>query len=213
MKMFLVDTGEDLRRVRKRLRLTQSEMAERLGTTRARYKNWEYDLANPPSYVMEEVKKYNAEAAVQSAILKLAAIPMAQVPLVGKASAGPGSTAEGDDDFLSVPVHMAREGACGYIVEGDSMLPWLQPGDALVAMEHPQPKLNYAFLIRRPSGEVSVKVLKWDRGQIVYRSVNPSYKDEDPTGILMGYVIGIYRVEGTHEKMEFDPSGLKPQFD
>lgn len=49
------DVGGQLKRWRTRLRLTQKEVAERLGISRERYANWENGKSNPPPAFMAQL--------------------------------------------------------------------------------------------------------------------------------------------------------------
>lgn len=48
--------ANDLRVFRKRLRLTQQEMASRIGASRGQYANWEVGTANPPLEYLRRLK-------------------------------------------------------------------------------------------------------------------------------------------------------------
>lgn len=142
---------------------------------------------------------------------RIATLPVKAIPVIGRASAGPGA----DDHFESeiyIPAHMATaHGVCGYIAEGDSMMPWIHPGDIVVVRPHHSERLGYAFLIEREPGTYSVKMLGYDGKEWEFRSLNPKYEPERSPARLIGYVIGIYRLIGSTETMMLDQNGLRPQ--
>lgn len=138
-------------------------------------------------------------------------MPMTRVPIVGRASAGDGSYDHpelGED--IEIPAHMSIRPSAAYVASGDSMMPWIHPGDIVVARLHKEPKPNYAMLVRRQDDSVSVKIVRYDNGWKLI-SLNESY-DPVPADVeFMGYVTGIYRVNGTRVYMEFDSVGLRPE--
>lgn len=207
MQLLLMasENGRQLRAIRMRMNLTQEEFATRLGVTRARYKNWEYGLAEAPDEIVLKAVGLDSYREVT-----IKGIPLAPIPVVGAASAGEGSQFHPDLDQLWVPQYMARLDSRGWEAEGDSMLPWIQPGDIVVARDYKSPKLGYPFMIRREDGSTSVKILAYDQDW-VYKSLNPKYDPEPARGELLGYVIGIYRSEGTFETTLYDPNGLRPK--
>ena len=143
-------------------------------------------------------------------------MPMKKVPIVGAASAGPGTDGHGDEDELEVPEVMYRHGLTGWRVEGDSMYPWLVPGDIVLVRETKREKPGYAFLVRTQSGEVRVKMLAHDpKKGFVFRSVNRDrFPDEElATGELIGLVTGHYHAEGTEHVIRSDDQGLKYKVD
>jgi SOS-response transcriptional repressor LexA len=209
MTIFLVDKENIFRQVRRKLRLNQEEFAELLGVNRQRYKHWEYDTATPPPEMLEKVESMAANILRPDEGLK--GMPMVKIPVVGRTSAGPGADMGTADDFeVWVPQHMLTDTSTGWVAEGDSMMPWIQPGDVVIAKESPTPRLNYAFLILRDDGTCSVKVLKWKGEEYEYLSLNPRYDPEPARGRLLGYVTGIYRAVGSHESIENDYNGLRP---
>lgn len=199
------ENGETLRRIRQNLRMSQAEFAKKLGVTRERYKNWEYGAAEPPGNVMQ-----TAESMSEYRKVDLESLPMARIRVVGSASAGAGSEIHPEFESAWVPKHMAQLDSSGWVAEGDSMMPWIQYGDVVVAKDCKTPRINYPFMVRRPDGAVSVKIIAFDGTQYLYRSLNPRYPDEPAEGELIGYVIGIYRIQGSTESILFDPNGLRP---
>ncbi len=205
----LVNENDLLREARRALRMTLEEFAVAIGVPTQKYKNYEYGRTKVPESVVREAQRIYAPTQRQD-IQPIAPIPMVKVPVVGAASAGPGTEAGEYEGYVWVPQHMASSPSNAWVAEGDSMMPWIQPGDIVIAREMRTPKINKAFLFRREDGTVSVKVIRWKQGSFIYQSINPAYPDDSATSELLGIVTGIYRVNGTHEMIELDSSGLMP---
>lgn len=136
-------------------------------------------------------------------------LPLAPIQIVGSASAGPGADSIDEQEPLYVPAHMAREDCRGFIVENDSMLPHLQPGDISIVRQWKVPRLHRVNLIRDGDSHLRLKEVLQRRGRFVAHSYNPDYEDEALQGDIVGYLVGIYRVQGFREEMYFDPQGLE----
>lgn len=54
--------SEQLRDLRKRLRYTQAEMAEKVGASRTQYANWEYGISNMPPDAVERLAELGLNA-------------------------------------------------------------------------------------------------------------------------------------------------------
>lgn len=191
------------------MHLTQTEMAERLGVSRAKYKNWEYGT-EPPFRIIETAELLSlAEGNTVGGVKSIRKLPMAKVPIVGSVSAGAG-TDDNFEDMIYVPAHMVNEPSNAWVAEGDSMMPWIQPGDIIIAKDHRVQRINTPFLVRREDGTISVKVLKFRDGSWILHSLNPAYNDEPAEVELIVYVTGIYRVQGSLETMICNNNGLVP---
>jgi phage repressor protein C with HTH and peptisase S24 domain len=136
---------------------------------------------------------------------------MVRLPLVGKASAGDGEhNVDADDAWAMLPEVFGGPDHLAFVIEGDSMMPALEPGDIAVFKESHQPRSKVAFLVKDRDG-YRVKQIRWNRtdGEWVLRSLNPKYADERiEGGQLLGFLIGLYRQRGTRYKMDLDLSGL-----
>ena len=194
-----------------------------LDTTRATYKNWEANISIPDEAVSKlqslgfwdgnELRALDAKqvgAKSEGRRVSLAGLPMAQVPIIGRASAGPGlANVDPDESSIWVPMNLAQIGGVGWMVDGESMMPALEPGDIALFREHRQPKRGYTFLVRTPDREERVKIMDWDGTQWILKSLNPSFAPEPVAGHeLLGFLIGWYKVRGTREDIASDPAGL-----
>lgn len=146
--------------------------------------------------------------------VSLAGTPLVPVKVVGYASAGPGtSNVDEISELVFVPAVLADMGGLGWIVDGESMLPALMPGDVALFREWRQPRVRVPFLILTRDGDYRVKRLVWHDARWHYESINPDFpiepmKDGDQ---LQGYLIGWYRTRGLRETLDSDPDGLTLQ--
>ena len=202
-----------MRQIRERLRMTQKEFAAALGVDRARYKNWEYQHTAPPADLIAKAEQMvsGQEPSEVGPLMPVRPMPMVRIPVVGHVSAGPGADAAEIEKELYIPADMAPvPGVTAYVAEGDSMMPWIHPGDIVIIRPHQTERLGFAFLVERADGSYSLKMLAHDGQDWELRSLNPKYEPERSHARLIGYVIGIYRLSGTTEITMLDSAGLRP---
>lgn len=210
--------AKELRELRILSGLNARQFADKLGLTHSRYRNYEYgQVKNIPKDVLESARRVSAmyPASTDSTILKsVRGLPMAKVRVIGRVSAGEGAN-ENDyiEDELYVPSSLANLGGSGWLVQGDSMMPLLEPGDVALFREFPQPRRGYPFLVQSPDGDYRVKVIDYEKGEWILKSLNRHYPDESlGHHRILGYLIGWYRVRGARETLDSDPNGLKIEF-
>lgn len=203
--------------------IKQTDFAKLIGVSQGRLANWEIGKHDPPADILAsaaEVLHVSQEWLItgkrpislnESAhTYKLNPAPTGRLKIVGSASAGPGNGDHPDDDELDgVPAELCMPDYCGFIVEGDSMMPVLLPGDVAVFKIHRTEKFGYVWLIRRPDKNISVKKLEYDNGPVLH-SVNPIYSPEIASGVeLLGFLVGIWRIDGTETIIRHNPYGIR----
>lgn len=217
MLLMADNINEELRAWREGRKLKQREAADLLGLSRAYYANLEYGQSIPLR-VMDQLKALGyGEASLdrQSEGRRVSLLfgTMARIPIVGRASAGDGITnVDPDENTVEVPASLRQIGGIGYVIDGDSMMPALQPGDVALFRETHQPRNGFTFLLKR-EGEYRCKNIAWRGGEWVMESLNPN-KDRYPDDSLIdwqiiGMLVGWYRSIGSYEKLEADPHGLR----
>lgn len=145
-------------------------------------------------------------------IMRPRAMDMKPIKVVGLVAAGDGAM-NVDTEFgeVLVPANLAGPDHLGWTVDGDSMMPALEPGDIAVFKEETHPSSKFAYLVKTREG-LRCKRLQWslNDGKWLMESLNPAYPPEDMSNAqLLGKLIGYYRVRGLHEKFEADPGGLR----
>lgn len=215
--------------------LKQRDLAKKLGVSTSLIGMWESDSQQVPRKRLEELQdlfgvpvswfledtdtvpplpmlaKEMPAIYTSGKLLSVGGIPMAKVPVVGKVAAGNESFGDHSGQFVSVPTVLTHvPGVTGWEVEGDSMMPHLQPGDIALFKPHSQPRTNGVPFLIRQGPEHRCKVLKYESGNWVLHSFNPRYPDEPfpERAQIIGYLVGWYRSKGTRETMDSDSAGL-----
>lgn len=209
---FMPDSNEVLRNWREAKKLKQREAADLLGLSRAYYANLEYGQSIPDR-VMDQLKKlgYGDQSSNEMKRVSLLFGDMAPIPIAGNVSAGDGNTnVDVDEQSIWVPMSLQKLGGIGYVVDGESMMPALQPGDVAVFREMHQPYARFTYLVKTEDAEYRCKNLEWRDNQWTLVSLNPNFRDEPlGSGQLLGMLIGWYRSIGKYEKLEANPDGLR----
>lgn len=213
--------GDELRAWRIATGRTQKEAADLAKIKRSYYANLESNLQGVPAYILDNlaVAGFMAPNTVighdepgtkrELVRVSVGGLPLGEVPIVGAAGAGPQeSNVDIDTRNVWVPMNLANLNGIAFEVEGESMMPCLEPGDIAIFREYRHPKRGYTYLVRK-AYQYRVKNLEMVSGRFVLRSLNPSFEDEPLDGYeLIGYLVGLYRVIGTRETMDSDPGGL-----
>ena len=191
-----------------------NEFAEMLGVAGTTYRNYHYSVTKKvPLEVMTTARSLVSSPAPPTNDghrVSLIFGPMARVPIVGTVSAGPGVTnVDSESDSVYVPMSLQQIGGIGYVIDGDSMMPALQPGDVALFRETYQPRNGFTFLIKK-DGEHRCKNIIWQSGEWVMQSLNNRYAVEPlHDWQILGMLVGWYRSIGSYEKLEADPNGLR----
>lgn len=217
MQLMADNINEELRAWREGRKLKQREAADLLGLSRAYYANLEYGQSIPARIrkQLEELGmgKESPETASDGRRVSLLFGPMVMIPVVGRVAAGEGVyNVDPDEEAVAVPASLKQIGGIGYVIDGDSMMPALQPGDVALFRETHQPRNGFTFLLKR-DGEYRCKNIAWRSGEWIMESLNPN-KDQYPDATMrdwqiLGMLVGWYRSIGSYEKLEADPHGLR----
>ena len=159
---LMADTNEQLRSWREGRRLKQREAADLLGLSRAYYANLEYGQSIPDR-VMGQLKKLGYGKTGEPQDMKRVSLvfgEMGRVPIVGNVSAGHGTyNVDHIEDEAWVPMTLQKLGGIGYVVDGESMMPALQPGDVAVFRKYSQPITRFTYLVKNGIGRSSMQKL------------------------------------------------------
>lgn len=204
----------ELIQIREALGLTIREFAKRIDEPEPRYKNYEYGFTKKvPDRVMQKARVLaeGLRPKPEGRLVSLAGTPLAAIRVVGRVAAGAGEqNVDADESVRYVPQRLADIGGVGWEVDGESMMPALEPGDIALFREHRTPRRGYPFLLQSPREGLRVKIIDWEQNMWVLKSINPSFPKEPlDDHELLGYLIGWYRVRGSRETLDSDPGGLK----
>lgn len=206
--------NEMLYRWRKTNHWTQAEAATRLGIDRAYYAKMETGAQSVSKRVMDLLAQNGVtetgESRSEGRPVSLVFGEMGKIPIVGSVAAGDGNTnVDYAEDEAWVPMSLQRLNGIGYVVDGESMMPALRPGDVAIFREMRTPRARYTYLIKTEASEYRVKNLEWKNNEWTLVSLNPNFRDEAlGPGQLLGILIGWYRVEGKRETIDSNPDGL-----
>lgn len=116
-----------------------------------------------------------------------------KIRIIGSAGAGEGV---GDHpEEMEVDMAMPSGADFGFIVRGDSLMPYVHPGDLLAARPEKRFIYNKLMLIRWPDQSISAKTVVWKDGRTQFRSEN-GYEDIDGGADPVGLVIGVFDLQG-----------------
>lgn len=136
-------------------------------------------------------------------------IPMAEIPLLGGASAGyGGSAADGGSEPVLVPSNMAGPKRSAWVADGLSGWPHIHPGDLIVIQQSVHPKNRKVNLFANADRELSVKQFLYRDGVLFAHSFNPTFEDfvVDPqTCTIIGFMVGLYGKRGGGENHPHGP--------
>jgi phage repressor protein C with HTH and peptisase S24 domain len=133
---------------------------------------------------------------------------MARIRLIGTVSAGPGASDHPEEEDFWIPSRMYTGVEFGFLVEGDSLFPYVHPGDVLIAVPCKQPRYGYPMIVRHPDGSLAAKVIAWSNGRTVLRSTNRL--EDAPADITYeGLVVGLYGYRSGVERAFQATAGLK----
>lgn len=205
-----MDVVSEIRALASRKGLNLKEVASAIGED---YDNFYAAIKGRSAKRMEQIKP-KLELLLGYSSFELSEMPMVPIPVIGFADAGPGYGNESDlsDERLLVPQFIYRPGDVGFQIpiNSYSMSPWLMPGDIIVVEPRKTPAFGLAMLVRKPSGERSVKVVQHKAGQIFLESVNPDFDDDRSPFEIEGLVVGYFRDDLGEVFYRASRRGLKP---
>lgn len=186
--------SEEIRDLRKKLRLTQDKMAEALGVESTTYHNWEYKSAPPPEMLDRARLMADSFSAAR-------AKDKVKIPVLGYIGAGGGRPmGDGEREGLYVSAAFGDRGYSASVLGADSvsMHPYLHPGDTAIFKPTALPKVGYIIAARLPDQPESiVKELVFEKGQLALRSFNPEVPDIVVPGMqIVGYLVGFESPDG-----------------
>lgn len=204
--------GDQIRRLRLRLDLTQEEMAQRLDIKRERYVAYEIERARVPKAIYEQLLGMGLASEVAPPLYPS---PM-PVTLIPRGPAVPCSTwsdpLETDyHEYAEVDSYMAGAGRFACEIVGDSMYDLLWPGDVCVWQASSAPKLGTVVIAVNSQRQATAAQLKHDGTRFILHKLNPRYEPaEADHWECIGYLVGILRTQGTKRVAVYDPSGIRP---
>jgi repressor LexA len=173
-----------LKQLRKKLGITQAELAAKMGITQQAVGRWETGAASPDAATLVELAKmfrtsvdvllgYENNRAASNSPPESG---MVMVPIIGTVKAGYGALAF-EEDYGAEYANVRNEDNYFYLlVKGDSMEPRIRDGD--LALVHKQPTLDDGDLgvIVFNDGEGTLKLFRRRGNSIILQAFNNAYK-------------------------------------
>lgn len=206
--------GDELRAFRRRLDMTQEQMAEKLGLKRTTYTAYEQGLSNVPQAIFAQLQKmgFGAAPEVGNPLFPVA-VPRTLIPRSPAVPCSDWSDPLDTDytEFEEVDSFMAGKGRFACEVVGDSMYDLLWPGDMCIWQQSHNPKLGTVVIAVNRDRQATAAQLKHDGEQFILHKLNPRYPDaESDHWECVGFLVGIIRVQGTKRVTVYDPQGIRP---
>lgn len=206
-------TGQQVKELRKKLRMTQAEMAKEFGITRSAYANWEVEQNGIPDSALPRLYKMGlgSELGAPSIPASELQIPIHFIGLVNASTPADWADPSDTDSMEFVPLEMGdARGRFAARVESDCMYPLLHPDDLIVLQSSKTPRIGLVVVFRTTDGRVTIKQLKHDGSKFILHALNPSVPDQPADGSVVGYLVGIVRQIGRRKMTDFDPDGIRP---
>jgi SOS-response transcriptional repressor LexA len=211
LNMERIDIPAALRAFRRRMDLTQENMAQRLNLKRTTYTSYEQGQAQPPSKILEQLREMGFEEAGQTKIA--AGQLLVPLPFIGTVSASSEvnwSDPLDTEEMEEVPPEMAGKGRFCCRVGSDSMYELLWPGDLAVFQKDPTPRIKAVIFYRTFENKVTIKQLLHNGRVYVLHPLNPAYDDIEAKGDCIGHLVGIVREHGSRRITVYDRHGIQP---
>ena len=198
------------------MRLTQQEVADRLGVSRETVAAYEAGRVRVPAKAQTELLAMDTGVNT----LDRPRIPVTFEPqpmrYAGEVPAGDWGDPLASEDFIEVDPALFHSKRYAAKVVGPSCYPALHPGDLVIWHHDESPPYGMLVLAQRKEDHAcTVKVLDWDAetNQPILRPVNP---DHEPAGAEGGWV-AIARLVAVLRKIDglelrwYLPEGIRPR--
>lgn len=224
------EIGERIGQLLDHMELKPADLVRRLRTAGVevsiqRISNWTRGLHDPsPQLIAQISDALNIQPSVllnPQSFEKILAVPSirrtmpsqeAKLPKIAPIQAGAVWTDPfQSDDTETVPIDLYREDRFCTTVEGDSMMPFLHPGDLAVFERLNKPaRVGDIILARKEDGSMTIKRLGHDGRTFTLDPINTSYPPMTAEQwINEGLLVGRVRDVGTQRTTTQDSYGLR----
>jgi phage repressor protein C with HTH and peptisase S24 domain len=212
--------GTNIKRLREKADITQTELADRIGVKQPAVWKWENDRSGLPETptlfklakalqcsiddllagVDPDYEPLRHQADVDAETIDVSGYVKNDIPVIAEGEASPMGSLFFDEegrlkaevtDRVSRPYDLKDAQAYGVRVRGDSMLPVFRPGMVLIVSPNtPLRDGDEAYVLLR-SGERLIKIVHPVNGGYLLESTNPAY---DPRLVKVEDVIAVHTV-------------------
>jgi SOS-response transcriptional repressor LexA len=192
--------------------LSISWAAKRIGESRQSVRNWLTGerAPNDPSVYERLLGAIQGQSGFvgEARAVYGATTTMVRVPVYTVGAAGEWSQADPEGE-IALPALFVWPDYRPVLIEGFSMAPHILPGDIAIFREWQVPKVGFVNAVSK-DGQLMVKLVSMDDGQIALRSFNPEARGVSPDGVrALGYLVGLYRDDGTESFYRHNRGGLR----
>jgi SOS-response transcriptional repressor LexA len=208
------EISAELKAIREDLRMTITGFADALGVERHTYRNWEYGKSKRiPDDVMTRARMMRARGDVGPFTIPASEL-LIPVPYIGYVSASdpPNWTDPFESEsFEYVPPEMGDgKGKFSLRILGDSMYDLLLPDDLCVFQASAIERISCVILHRSQDNLLTVKTLRHDGEKFLLKAENIRYPEVEARGSVVGFLLGIVRVQGSRKVTVYDGNGIRP---
>ncbi len=168
--------GQIIKEKRTALKMTQNELAERLGVSQQSVTGWENNAAVPRESAVRGMMEIFGLSRNELFGEPEAPAPSASnIPVLGGVIAGqPAYAAENIIGWEEVTAKMAKQGKLFALkVRGDSMIPEFKEGDVVIVKEQPDVESGEIAVVLVNGDEATLKKVKKDQNGIFLYAFNP----------------------------------------
>jgi SOS-response transcriptional repressor LexA len=192
------------------LDIKQEAMADLLRVKRTTYANYEKS-SRVPEAVMRSARAMAPPSEEIGGIREARPRAKVEMPLYSAVPASQWEEPDDTEDTEEVDAKFAGPGRFLARIKGDSMYPFLHPGDIAVFERTDSPALNRVILAQCDCG-VTVKQYRSEGNRAVLRALNRDHADcEAESWECLAVLIGIIRIEDGTEITFFNRHGLSPR--
>jgi transcriptional regulator with XRE-family HTH domain len=202
--MLLVATGDNIRKLRKELHLSQQQLADKSGVGRSAIAQYEAGRNEPPLDVARKLAEVlnvspaellDLSSPQNLGLAKMTPVPYTNlgrevpvartgfrfVPIYGAITAGLPSASYSDVlDWIELPEWGGDFQRWGRVIEGESMAPEFEPEDVAIFEERQWVHGDGVHAFK--DGEDVFKIAWVENGKTTLRPINPGFPDIDAKG-------------------------------
>lgn len=166
-----------LKEARKRKKITQEQLAKRLGVTRSAVSMWEIGAAQPDNDILIMLSRI-LDISVDALLGTSSGPHKTQIPVYGRVAAGiPIEAIEDVIDVEEITPEMAKNGRhIALQIHGDSMEPRMREGDVVIVRLQDDAETGDTAVVMVNGTDATCKKIKKTPDGILLISTNPAYE-------------------------------------
>lgn len=113
-----------------------------------------------------------------------------------------------DAEDMDIPIAFASKDFGCVIIQDDSMLPEIRPGDIALFRDWKYAKELTVMAVEIPGGEIVCRLIVYEHCQFVLRSFDERFADIAPPFKVLGFLAGLIRDTGAERVMRMNRYGI-----